>query len=205
MTFDEAMKLTRTVNCPGVYSDEALEALWRAATECPDYSAIVEIGCEWGRSTSLLAQVAKDRRMYLVLIDPFVKHLDGTPGSLVAQSAVKMLVDLDVSFCLLRGYSHRVPYNFGPISLLHIDGNHSSGFLEADMRRFLPYVVDGGFACFHDYGNPEPYTKEVKDTVDRVIAEEWASAKFEEMGLVDTCKVFRKVGIYADYYEKGRP
>lgn len=205
MTFEEAMILTRTVNCSGVYSDKALLALWKAALECPGEGNIVEIGCEWGRSTSILAQKAKERGMYLVLIDPFVKHLDGTPGSLVAQSTVKMLVDLDVSFCLLRGHSHRVPYNFGPISLLHIDGNHSSGFLEADMRKYLPYVVDGGFACFHDYGNPEPYTKEVKDTVDRVIQDEWKHAAFEEMALFDTCKVFRKVGIYADYYEKGRP
>ena len=199
------MKLTATVNCSGVYSDEALRGLYRAAVYAFPSGNFVEIGTEFGRSTSLLAQVAKERGNYLVLIDPFVKHLDGTPGSSVAQSVVKMLVDLDVSFCLLRGYSHRVPYNFGPISLLHIDGNHSSGFLESDMRRFLPYVVDGGYACFHDYGNPEPYTKEVKDTVDRVIQSEWASAAFEEVGLYDTCKIFRKVGIYANYYEKGRP
>lgn len=194
------MKLTATVNCSGVYSDEALRGLWEAADNCPTVGNIVEIGCEYGRSTSLLAQIAKERNQYLVLIDPFVKHLDGTPGSSVAQSIVKMLVELDVPFCLLREHSHRAMYVHGPISLLHIDGNHSGAFLWSDMVRYLPFVCDGGFVAFHDYGNDEPYTREVKRTVDSGMF-----SYFKEVGVFDTCKVFCKPGPYQNYYREGRP
>jgi methyltransferase family protein len=194
MTFEEAMNLTRTVNCSGVYSDEALKALWYAATQCPAIGNFVEIGSELGRSASLLAQASKARGNYLVLIDPFVKHLDGTPGSSVAASLVGVLVGIDVEFCLLRGPSHRVPYNFGPISLLHIDGNHSEAFLLSDLERFFPLVMEGGYICFHDYGNQEPYSQDVKATIDK-NANLW-----ETVGVFDTCMVVQKKGPYKMYY-----
>ena len=199
LTFEKAMELTATVNCAGVYSDAALRGLWSAAINSPTVGNFVEIGCEYGRSTSLLAQVAKERNQYLVLIDPFVKHLDGKPGSHAAASVIRMLVDIDVEFCLLRGHSYKVPYDFGPIAFLHIDGNHSEAFLASDIQRFAPFLMDGGYVALHDYGNPDPYSKDVQRVVDRMMPKDC------EVELADTCKIYCGGGVYSDYYTKGRP
>lgn len=204
ISFEEAMRLTETVNCEGVYSNVALRALYDAAVAAPPVGNFVEIGCEYGRSTSLIAQVAKDRNQYLVCIDPFVKHLSGAEGAGVAAHTFGMLSKLDLKFAFLRGHSHEVPYNFGPIALLHIDGNHSAPFLVSDFARFLPYVMDGGYICNHDYGNPEPYSEDVQKVVNL-----WEAKyhHFEILRVEDTCCVVKKHGAYENYYssEGGRP
>jgi len=204
-SFNELMELTRTVNCEGVYSDLALSGLYGAAVSSPNVGNFVEIGCEYGRSTSLIAQIAKERHQYLVCIDPFVRHLSGEPGENVGSHTFGMLCKIDLNFAFLRGKSYEVPYEFGPIAFLHIDGNHSRPFIWSDFQRYAHLVVDGGHVAFHDYGDPGPYCVDVKQYVDEILAihpERWTS-----VGLYDTCMVIKKRGAYENYYspEGGRP
>jgi SAM-dependent methyltransferase len=202
-TFDEMMELTKTINCEGVYSNVALKGLYDAAVLAPPVGNFVEIGCEYGRSTSLIAQVAKERNQYLVCIDPFVKHLSGAEGAGVGAHTFGMLCKLNLPFSFLFGHSFNVPYNFGPISFLHVDGNHSVPFLRSDLDRFFPLVVDGGYIALHDYGNDGPYSKDVKTFLDdRDTYPLW-----ERIGDFDTCLVMKRIGPYESYYVPwgGRP
>ena len=201
MTFEEAMVLTRTINCDGVYSDPELHALYHAAYNAPPVGVFVEIGCEYGRSTSLVAQIAKERGQELILIDPYVKHFSGAPAGPVAAKMIETLVDLEVKFTFYRHHSFGVDI-FRPIAFLHIDGNHSEAFLANDILHFCGNIVDGGYVAFHDYGRDEPYTREVKETVDCFISKR---SIFKPAFLEGTCIAFRKEGAYADYYTKGRP
>ena len=191
------------MNCEGVYSNVALKGLYDAVVASPTVGNFVEIGCEYGRSTSLIAQLAKDRNQYLVCIDPFVKSLLGSGGDTVAAHTFGMLTNLDVKFAFLRGYSYEAPYPFGPIAFLHVDGNHSVPFLLSDIHRFVPMVMDGGYMAFHDYGNQGPYSEDVKRTLDAIIE----NAGWEMIANSDTCLTVKKHGPYEKYYfpDGGRP
>ena len=200
ISFEDAMQLSRTINCEGVYSDKAMKGLYLAATSCPPVGNFVEIGMEFGRSTSLIAQVAKDRRQYFVCCDPFIRHLSGAEGAGVAEHTIGMLVRLDLDFAFLRGFSFSAPvHKFGPIAFLHIDGNHSEPFLRGDMAAFDPFVIDGGYICFHDYGNDGLYSEHVK----RILDEAELAGRWKRIGLYDTCLVVERKGAYENYYFPG--
>jgi len=179
--FDEAMELTRTIGSNASYEDEALRMLWHAASGLPIGSVIVETGCEYGRSTSLLAQLAKSRSYQpLHLIDPFYTY-EGTP----VLSLVGMLFKVGAPYHLhvmttAQAYS-RLPLL---INLVHIDGDHTAEGVEIDCDLLLPRVIYGGYAVFHDYGLDS--LPEVKPVVDRFIK------SWRKVGIKGSCLVVRK-------------
>src|SRR5438445_8849629 len=82
MTFDEAMILTRTISSPAAFEDDECHAYFDILMTLPENALIVEIGLEYGRSSSIALQVAKNKKLHYVGIDPFpdedvyVKWLD---------------------------------------------------------------------------------------------------------------------------------
>ena len=57
-TFEEVMKLTRTVSgCAALEEAEAL-GLYNACAQVTESGLVVEVGCQLGRSSSLIRQMA---------------------------------------------------------------------------------------------------------------------------------------------------
>src|SRR6266850_7204124 len=71
MTFDDAMILTRTVSSNAAFQDPECEAYFDILMSLPENALIVEVGLEYGRSSSIALQVAKDKKLHYVGIDPF--------------------------------------------------------------------------------------------------------------------------------------
>lgn len=70
---------------------------------------------------------------------------------------------------------------FGPIDVLHIDGNHSETCSTRDANLWLPKVVKGGFVWFDDMDWPE--TQKARQIVESVC---------DPVITVGNCQLYRK-------------
>ena len=144
MTFDEAMVLTHTRSAELLLSDIEARVLWDALHSLPDRATVIEIGCHWGRSSSLIAQVAKEKRFDLIFIDPYNGFADH------AAEWMRMMVTIGVPFRFecRRSQDVAVP----PCSdLVYIDGDHEEEPVYQDCEMYLSRVRNGGSALVHDY------------------------------------------------------
>lgn len=159
MTFEEVMKFTRTVSSETALSDEEARVLYDIASQLEEDDHIVEIGCQFGRSTSLLAQVARERKLRLTCIDPFWEPREA------ALHWFAMMRELDCPFTLHYCESYCARIQIGQyIDLLYIDGNHDYKAVAGDCSGYLPIVNPGGYVCFHDYGRDSlPGVKQAAD------------------------------------------
>jgi cephalosporin hydroxylase len=145
MTFEDAMRLTRTVSAPAAFEDPECEAYFQILMTLPEDALIVEVGLEYGRSSSIALQVAKEKNLRYVGIDPFpdndvyTKWLD-MAGKVGFENTVVMRED-----------SGTVRMT-DPISAILIDGDHTYNAVFDDLSHFLPLLVNGGYAMLHDYG-----------------------------------------------------
>ncbi|MGB8262021.1 MAG: class I SAM-dependent methyltransferase [Terracidiphilus sp.] len=145
---------------PGFLLEAEARFLGMAAACTPGKGAIVEIGSFKGKSTVMVARVARHYGLGLVVaIDPHTfnnPELEAhrtTPEassfeeflSNLARAGVADQVDVrrDFSANEMRGWS-------APIRLLWIDGDHSWHGAKADFDGFLPHVIPGGVVVLHD-------------------------------------------------------
>lgn len=159
--------------------DDEAELLYSVASRIPCGSRIVEIGCELGRSSVLLATAAKKWRFDLTFIDIWVS------GPKYAAEWVAAVHAIGHPFTLHCRRSETVSFTW-PIHLFYIDGDHTRDGVEADCRHFLPLVARGGYVAFHDYGRGG--TPDVKAVADHYMdAIEW-----EHFATARTMAVWRK-------------
>src|SRR5439155_12006161 len=133
ITFDEVMTFTRTVSSATAFEDEECRAYYDILNGLNSGSLIVEIGLEFGRSSSVALQVAKAKQLRYRGIDPF----RDTPGTLEAWT--KMAIAVDGAFQLYvmksRDYSSEEP-----IDALLIDGDHNYETVMLDCLEFARLV-----------------------------------------------------------------
>lgn len=160
MIFEEVWEFTKDIGSEAAFSEEEARALHRICTTLSPYSTILEVGCEYGRSTSVLAQMAKALKARLYLVDPFIAKESFLP-------CMRMLQKIGHPFTLFKGKTEVLP-TVPPLHLLHIDGDHSTVGIGMDCFRLLPHVAIGGHACFHDCGrNSLPTVWPVVDSYTR--------------------------------------
>jgi len=133
-------------NC--TYCRPELEVLARAVLELPSHARVVEIGTFAGRSASLYFQVQPDLDLDIHLVDNWSWH------AAMAKPAFEKLVadhfsEIPFSFHCVLSADLGKEWDM-PIDLIHIDGWHDLAGIEPDCRLWLPWVVSGGFAAFHD-------------------------------------------------------
>lgn len=145
LTFEQAYEFTKTIGSHTSFEEE----------ECREYfdvlmlglslgSRIVEVGLEYGRSSSIALQVAKDRGYGYTGIDIAPKEEWFAKLSGLADS-------LGDRFSGNFGIKSKDVIINAPIDAILIDGDHSFEGVAADCVHFLPHVSIGGFALFHDY------------------------------------------------------
>lgn len=169
MDFETVYSYVEQCSHETAFNKEEARALYLLASSLGPSDNVVEIGVEFGRSTTILGFLAKEIGYDFLAIDPFVnsaakdhvfnKHLDewGLPIRLAIQKSS------DVAYTYLN-----------KITLLHIDGDHSYEAVLEDCRKWLPKVTIPGFVCFDDYGHPG--LEEVKMAVDEYMGyglEQW--------------------------------
>lgn len=140
------------------FNKEEAKALYDLASNLPEASNIVEIGVEFGRSTTVLGQVSKERGHKFVAIDAWLgeyspqarKHVEDV---LIKEWGLPIRLWSQKSGDVARMYLDR-------INLIHIDGDHTYDGVMEDCKKWLPKVAPDGYVCFDDYGHdslPEVY------------------------------------------------
>ena len=179
MTFEEVMVLTRTISSETAFDEAECRAYWELCDALPPQAVIVEIGLQFGRSSSIAGQAAEANDLIYVGIDPFNEGNDARP------QWKRMMKDVHPWYHLHEAKSCDVPRGMiGPVDLALIDGDHSAEGVRIDCRLIKPLVRHGGHVCFHDFDRPS------LPDVGRVAREEMAD--WEHKGTFGTLGVFRK-------------
>jgi len=144
MTFEDATILTRTVSSHTAFEDEECKAYFDILMSLPTNSRIVEIGLEYGRSSTIALQVAKYKGLEYVGIDPFFEHQD----IMHSWCEMAMNANWNARLIALRSGDVHLP---GPTRCLLIDGDHSAEAVRDDCEQWMPRIPNGGYALFHDY------------------------------------------------------
>jgi MMP 1-O-methyltransferase len=152
---DDAWQATKAV--PGYLLENEAKFLGVLAAITPAAGAIVEIGSYRGRSTVMLAKVARHYRLGpIVAIDPHNSPILIKPGAPKSTSYDDFLESLRTAGIADQvephlAYSTDVSTHWNrPVRLLWIDGDHSYAGAKADLDGFLPHVVPNGVIALHD-------------------------------------------------------
>jgi len=153
---EEAWQRVRDV--PGFLQEGEARFLGLLAAGAPANGTIVEIGSFKGRSTVMLASMAKHYGLGpVVAIDPHTTTAPTDPalekGSSTFEEFVASLRAAGVeSFVEVhRACSRDVAEGWKrPIRLLWIDGDHTYAGVKEDFQRFSPFVSSGGIVALHD-------------------------------------------------------
>lgn len=177
ITFEEIWKLTGPLGHWPTFWEHESGLLYKCLCQLPPNSTLVEIGCEFGRSTSILAQVARDQGHSLTLIDPYINA--NRENSI--KCCADMLKQVGAPYTFHHMRTDEVPLDKLPtsIDLLHVDGGHYRAELWYDLTVVAVRVRSGGFLCCHDYG--ESSQGDVNACVDEFVAlDGWT--RFDHVG-----------------------
>ncbi len=172
-TFDDAMVLTSTIS--NIYCLQVVEclAMYETLCELPEAATVVEVGCDYGRSSSLIFQMAKAKNFLTIHIDPWQSNPDrGKDWMTVMCERCSYH-----PFILLRMTTEEAaPFieQLTPqgIDLAFIDGSHDQPVVENDMKIVASRVKPGGFLTAHDYPSGG-----VSEAIDPFVRNGWSKHK----------------------------
>jgi predicted O-methyltransferase YrrM len=162
-TFDEVMVLTGLISGSPALEEPEARALYKYCVLVPPGGVVVETGCQLGRSSSLIAQLARAIGFHSFHIDPYCCEPPGVafPSEEYLQSWVAMMRKIggehDHAFTLLCMRTDQADWHLskiGPIDLAFIDGDHEQIGVEIDMNLVASRIKPGGILTAHDYTNP---------------------------------------------------
>lgn len=185
-------------------------ALYAAAAEAAELGLpLLEVGTYCGRSTILLADVARAAGTVAVTVDHHRGSEEQQPGweyhdATVVDPEVGVMDTLPTFRRTLRkagleehviavvGRSPQVAKVWaGPLGFVFVDGGHTDEHATADYEGWAPKVAPGGILVIHDvFPNPEdggqaPY---------RIYLRAIESGDFEEIAVTDSLRVLRRRG-----------
>lgn len=151
MNTDELYEFVELSSSSEAFNKEQVIALHAYATMLDRGANVVEIGVEYGRSTTVLGFVSKERGLDFTAIDSW-QH-DDSPQA--RENVEKVLLgELKLPITLWDMDSVEASFKYvKPIHLIHIDGDHDYDGVVNDINYWTPKVVSGGFIIFDDYGH----------------------------------------------------
>ena len=198
-TFEEVHALSERVSSPVLLQPWEAELLYKMAIKIPAGGVLVEVGSHYGRSSSLLLQVAKAIGFSTIHVDPYADD-DNYHGQEEILAGWRVLMD---------GIGH--PYTLhrvrtieadsllpAEIDAAYIDGDHEGPGVAIDLRVVANRVKSGGYLATHDYGKtpltpgcpPERWEHRFPDLT-RVV-DEYVATGWEHIGIAETMSVWRR-------------
>lgn len=186
-TFEQVMQLTRTVSGATAFEDAECSAFYNLCCRMTPESNVVEIGCQIGRSSSIIAQVGAAVGFRSIHVDPYVDNLD------YLLRWTRMMHDTEHRYTFLHMKtedSSGILRDLTPtgIDLLLIDWDHSAEGVRSDCKIAGDLVRLGGYLCAHDYGHSSlPDVYEVMN--EYAVAPDW-----DRIGVYGTLGVWQRCG-----------
>lgn len=147
---DEIYQIVEESSHETAFNRGECEALFNKLLDLPKGAKVVEIGVEYGRSTSVIAEVGKERDFNFTAIDNWCQDNGAEAKAHVLSQIEKhqwkiklMTMDSNLASKIYEG----------KIDLIHIDGDHVYEAVKSDIEHWLPKVKSGGYACFDDFGH----------------------------------------------------
>jgi predicted O-methyltransferase YrrM len=193
-TFDEVMNITQDVSGSPALENVEAKGLYDASLEVPTGGLVVEIGCELGRSSSILAQVGAGR-FHTVHIDPYIEHPEYLKSWADTMHRVGGTDHAFTLFCMRTEQAAWYLDKLGSIDLAFIDGDHEYPGVKTDLRLVADKIRPGGLLTAHDYagssvelnGQPNYPLPGVKKALDEYIDDRW-----ETVGVFGSLGVWRR-------------
>ncbi len=155
---DDAWQAAKAV--PGFLGEDEARFLGMTAACAPTQGSIVEIGSFKGKSTVVLAKVAKHYGLGPVVAidphnfnDPEFEEFRRVPNATTYDDFLRNLESAGVADMVdvRRAFSGEIAANWnGPIRFLWIDGDHTYSGAKTDFDGFFPHLCPGGVVAFHD-------------------------------------------------------
>jgi predicted O-methyltransferase YrrM len=183
IAFDEVMSLTRTVSSAPAFSDEECLTLYDLCCQMRPHSVVAEIGCQLGRTSSIIAQVGRDIGYHSIHIDPYTSQFEYLKGW------IEMMHGIGNPFTLHCMRTDQVHRNWGwtrGIDLLLIDGDHTTDGVQKDCEFAEEFLRYGGILAAHDFGQANLPDVEV------VLRGQLVGPEWQELGVYGTLGVWRR-------------
>lgn len=165
-TFEQVIRLTDSISNHHMLNMEACEAMYQALCQLPDGSTVVEVGCDIGRSSSLIYQMAIARNFLTIHVDPWEQWPERAKQWMETMCErnpyhpfVVLRMKTEQASLLIQGLTPN------GIDLAYIDGSHDEAVVVRDLEIVATRVVPGGFLTAHDYPSGG-----VSEAIDRFIA-----------------------------------
>jgi cephalosporin hydroxylase len=113
---------------------------------------MVEIGCQLGRSSSLISQLSYDIGFDCIHVDPYTRQ----PGWM--KEWMDMMYHIGPQdhqhfslLCMRTEQAERILARLGTLDMAYIDGDHERDSVLIDLRIVADRVKSGGMLAVHDY------------------------------------------------------
>jgi cephalosporin hydroxylase len=181
LTFEKVYEFTSTIGSHTSFEKEECGEYFDLLMELPEKSLIVEVGLEYGRSSSIALQVALERNL-------IYRGIDIAPKEEWFLKLSELADALGPRFGGRFGMDSKTVLVQFPIAAILIDGDHSYEGVKADCEHFLPHVVKGGYALFHDF------RRESLPDVTRAVTEYFHNRlHWMQLPTVGTLAIWRKL------------
>lgn len=144
ITFGEVMEFTRNISSHTAFDDDECKALYDLCCQVRPYGSVMEIGCQLGRTSSIIAQVGKAIPYNCIYVDPYLEDMGYLP------IWISMMRQIGTDFTLHCMKSQDIPLSTD-VDLILIDGDHSFEIVKDDCE-IADTLVAAGYVAVHDYG-----------------------------------------------------
>jgi len=182
-SFEQVMEFTESRTSVAAFELPECRAYYDLLCGLPQRATVLEIGLQFGRSSSIVGQLVGAKNFNYIGIDPFRNPPESLPEWSRVMSAIGCKFTL---YCMKTVDVMNLPM----FDLALIDGDHEPEGITMDCSRVLSLIKPRGYALFHDYGHDSLAT--VKPTVDSIMAARWTGA-WEQMETVGTLAIWRRL------------
>lgn len=166
------MEVTKHISSPTAFDDVECRALYDKLLCVRPGGIVVEIGCQLGRSSSIIAQLQPVCQYHAIHIDPYTDQ----PGYLMGwmQKMFEITHPTEHEFALMCMRTEQADWLFsrlGELDLVLIDGDHEHHAVHTDLWQVADNLRRGGYLLAHDYERPS--LPDVKRAVDEFLDMQW--------------------------------
>lgn len=191
ITFNEAMIFTSGVSGNAAFEEPECEAYYNLLKDLTPNSTVVEIGLQYGRSSSIVLQLQREIGFDYYGVDPFTDPPEAMTSfsGMAKKTGGAIRVMLCKSSDVLRNQTFHFPTS---VDICLIDGDHSAEGVSSDIRLMAPRIRHGGYLLFHDYGGES--LPGVWDAVHSYMKSPGSiGMAFRQLPTVGTLGIFRRV------------